>query len=57
MIALLAALLAAQETVEIPGTKPKIQLVSLPGGKAKVGDEKLREVELQPFQMGVREVT
>ncbi|HLF92992.1 MAG TPA: SUMF1/EgtB/PvdO family nonheme iron enzyme [Planctomycetota bacterium] len=36
----------ARETVEIPGTKLKFEVVSLPGGKG-----------LQPFRLGVREVT
>jgi len=57
MVTLLALLFAAQETVDIPGTKLKFQMVSVPGGKAKVGDETLREVDLRPFQMGVKEVT
>lgn len=58
---------AAPETIEIPGAKLKFQLVAVPGGKAKIGspdadpdrkaDEPLREVELQPFGMGVHEVT
>jgi formylglycine-generating enzyme required for sulfatase activity len=58
---------AVPETVELPGTKIKFQVVSIPGGKAKIGspqadpdrkpDEPLRELEVQPFQMGVHEVT
>jgi len=53
--------------VDIPGTKAKFELVALPGGKATVGspdseqgrkdDEKRREVTLQPFWLGAREVT
>ncbi len=56
------------ETVSIPGTDLKFDVVSLPGGKFKVGspegeagrdkDEgQVREVELKPFWMGKREVT
>lgn len=66
-IFLLALLLQQPETVEIPGTKAKFDLVALPGGKATVGspasdpghkdDEKQRTVTLQPFWLGVREVT
>lgn len=50
--ALAAFLLAAlqqppvRETVEIPGTKLKFEVVSLPGGK-----------DLRPFKLGVRELT
>lgn len=66
-ILLLALLLQQTETVEIPGTKARFDLVALPGGKATVGspdaeagrkdDEKRREVTLQPFGLGAREVT
>ena len=55
------------ETVEVAGTKLKFELVALPGGKATIGspaedsghkdDEKRREVTLQPFRLGAREVT
>lgn len=58
---------AAPETVEIPGTKARFDLVQLPGGKATVGspasdpghkdDETLRTVTLEPFWLGAREVT
>ena len=64
---LLALALQQPETVDIPGTKAKFDLVALPGGKATVGspdtetgrrdDEKRREVTLQPFWLGAREVT
>lgn len=64
---LLALLLQAKETVEIPGTRAKFDLVALPGGKATIGspaddpgrkdDEKRREVTLQPFWLGAHEVT
>src|SRR5258706_11230877 len=47
----------AQETVAIPDTKLKFELAAVPGGKVTLGDEKTRQVELQPFQMGTREVT
>ena len=72
MPATLALLLFAvqelpKETIEIPGTKLKFEVIALPGGKATVGspadepnrkdDERRREVELQPFRMAVREVT
>jgi len=68
MLTLLFLCLQAKETVEIPGTKGvKFDLVALPGGKATVGspeseqgrkdDEKRREVILQPFWLGAREVT
>ncbi|HZE98087.1 MAG TPA: SUMF1/EgtB/PvdO family nonheme iron enzyme [Planctomycetota bacterium] len=65
----LLLLLAVQsvETVDVPGTKLKFDLVALPGGKATIGspdaetgrreDEKRREVTLQPFRLGAREVT
>jgi len=56
-----------KESVQIPGTKLKFELVALPGGKAVVGsppdepnrkeDERRREVELKPFRLAVREVT
>jgi hypothetical protein len=55
------------QTVDVPGTKIKFELVALPGGKATIGspvdeagrkdDEKRREVTLQPFWLGAREVT
>jgi formylglycine-generating enzyme required for sulfatase activity len=64
---LLLTALQSKETVEIPGTKAKFELVALPGGKAATGspaedpghrdDEKRREVTLQPFGLGAREVT
>jgi len=65
---LLFLLLSLQaQTVEVPGTKIKFDLVALPGGKATIGspadeagrkdDEKRREVTLQPFWLGAREVT
>ncbi|MBV8879447.1 MAG: SUMF1/EgtB/PvdO family nonheme iron enzyme [Planctomycetaceae bacterium] len=68
MIPLLMLLaLQARETIEIPGTKAKFDLVALPGGKATVGspaaepgrkdDEAQREVTLQPFWLAAHEVT
>jgi formylglycine-generating enzyme required for sulfatase activity len=60
MLAVAIACLAAlqvRETVEIPGTRLKFDLVAVPGGKTKIGDETLKEVQLKPFQMAVREVT
>ncbi len=67
MLIFILACLQAAETVEVPGTKLKFELVALPGGKATVGspeseqgrrdDEKRREVTLQPFRLGVREVS
>jgi len=67
LIALFLALQGSPETVEIPGAKLKFQIVAVPGGKSKIGspatdadrkaDEPQREVELQPFSMGVQEVT
>lgn len=59
MIAAALVLFACQsspaESVPIPGTKLKFDLVSLPGGKAKLG--KLREVELRPFKIGTHELS
>jgi formylglycine-generating enzyme required for sulfatase activity len=63
-----AVLLEVQsESVEVPGTKLRFELVALPGGKATIGsppedpghrdDEKRREVTLLPFALGAREVT
>jgi formylglycine-generating enzyme required for sulfatase activity len=55
---LLACLQApSRETVSIPDTKLRFDLVAIPGGKAVVGEEKPREIELRPFRMAVREVT
>ena len=51
------------ETVSIPDSTLKFDLVRIPGGKAKIGsaeggkDEALRDVDLRPFWIGVREVT
>jgi sulfatase modifying factor 1 len=55
------------ETVEIPGTNLKFELVAIPGGKSTIGspedekgrkaDEKQRELELRPFSLGVFAVT
>lgn len=65
--AFLLPLLQSKETLEIPGTKARFEVVTLPGGKATIGspaedpghkdDEKRRVVTLQPFGMGAREVT
>jgi formylglycine-generating enzyme required for sulfatase activity len=57
LVAAFLLALQARETVEIPDTKLKFDLVALPGGKAKVGDETLKEIQLKPFKMAVREVT
>ena len=56
-----------KETVTIPGTAVKFDLVLLPGGKATVGspegeagrkkDEAQRAVQLRPFWIGTHEVT
>jgi len=56
-----------KETVTIPGTTVKFDLVLLPGGRATVGspesepghkkDETRREVDLKPFWIGTHEVT
>ncbi|HLF92994.1 MAG TPA: SUMF1/EgtB/PvdO family nonheme iron enzyme [Planctomycetota bacterium] len=56
-----------KETVLIPGTTVRFDLVSLPGGKVTIGspeaepgrkkDEAQREVELKPFWIGTHEVT
>src|SRR6516165_6811878 len=61
---LLAVPAAAQEkkqTVTIPDSTVKFELVSLPGGTAKLGseekDEPRRDVDLRPFWIGAREVT
>jgi len=59
---------AQEETVAIPGSDFKFELVRLPGGKFKMGspaDEpgrgknevQIREEEVKPFWMGRREVT
>lgn len=62
----LAGLTAAgqeqKETVAIPESTIKFDLVHLPGGKTKIGnadakDEPVREVNLRPFWIGAREVT
>jgi formylglycine-generating enzyme required for sulfatase activity len=57
-LSFLVALLAQDkpETVTIPDSKVKFDVVALPGGKAKVGEPQ-REVDLKPFAIGVREVT
>ncbi|HLY10150.1 MAG TPA: SUMF1/EgtB/PvdO family nonheme iron enzyme [Planctomycetota bacterium] len=70
-LAILLSLVAQEprtETVRIPGTDLKFEMVSVPGGKAKLGspadepgrrpDERpVHEVELQPFWMSRTEVT
>lgn len=59
-ICVLLAALAPQkngaETVPIPGTTAKFDLVPLPAGKYKVGDP-AREVELRGVLLGAREVS
>ena len=57
LLLLLSLQAPSRETVSIPETKLKVDLVAIPGGKAVVGDETLKEIELKPFQMAVREVT
>lgn len=53
----------AKETVNIPDSTVKFDLVRLPGGKTKIGnpagvkEEPIREVDLKPFWIGTREVT
>lgn len=57
---LLAGLQASaqeKETVAIPDSQVKFDLVHLKGGKARIGDDAAREVDLKPFSIGVREVT
>ncbi|HLF92993.1 MAG TPA: formylglycine-generating enzyme family protein [Planctomycetota bacterium] len=67
-IMLLAACSAqATEKIEVPGTKLVFEMVPLKGGPVKVGspegekdrrkDEAVRELALQPFQIGARKVT
>src|SRR2546422_6619981 len=56
-----------KETVTIPGTSVKFDLVLLPGGTSTIGspegepgrkkDETSREIELKPFWIGTHEVT
>jgi formylglycine-generating enzyme required for sulfatase activity len=46
-----------KETVTIPDSTVKFDLVLLPGGKTKIGDEKPRNLDLRPFWIGAREVT
>ena len=57
LLLLLSLQAPPRETVAVPDTKLRVDLVAVPGGKAVVGDEKLKEVELRPFRMAVREVT
>ena len=50
------------ETISIPGTDLKFEMVYVPGGKAKIGGDKpdeiaSHEVELKPFWMSKNEVT
>lgn len=60
LAALPAAAQEAKETVAIPDSTVKFDLVRLPGGKTKIsraqGDAP-RELDLRPFWIGVREVT
>jgi formylglycine-generating enzyme required for sulfatase activity len=46
----------ANETISIPGTDLKFEMVYVPGGKARSG-EPATEVELRPFWMSKTEVT
>src|SRR5439155_23314249 len=57
LFAALPALAQEKETVAIPDSPVKFDLVHLKGGKAKIGDEAPREVDLKPFWIGAREVT
>src|ERR1051326_2416776 len=63
MLAVLATIflsLQQKETIDIPGTKLMVDLVSIPAGKAKITGaegEPSREVVIQAFQLGIREVT
>jgi formylglycine-generating enzyme required for sulfatase activity len=67
LLAGLPALAQEKETVAIPDSTVKFDLVHLKGGKAKIGspeseptrgkDEPQREVDLKPFWIGAREVT
>jgi hypothetical protein len=57
ILALWTALQLQEETVQIPGSPTKFTLVRLPGGAARVGDEKPREAVLPPFWIGKHEVT
>jgi len=53
----LPALAQEKVTVAIPDSAVKFDLVAVKGGKAKIGEEALREVDLKPFWIGAREVT
>jgi len=55
LIGLSASAQEKKETVAIPDSTVKFDLVSLPGGKAKIGEG--RDVDLKPFSIGAREVT
>src|SRR5947209_8178845 len=67
LLAGLPAFAQEKETVAIPDSPIKFDLVRLKGGKAKVGspesepgrgkDEAQRDVDLKPFWIGAREVT
>lgn len=46
-----------KETVAIPDSPIKFDLVHVKGGKAKLGEEKPQELDLKPFWIGAREVT
>jgi sulfatase modifying factor 1 len=46
-----------KETVALPDSTVKFDLVLLAGGKARIGDDKPREVDLKPFWIGTHEVT
>src|SRR5579862_8299844 len=59
--ALLAALSASaqdKESVAIPDSPVKFDLIRLPGGKTTIGEKSApRAVDLKPFWIGAREVT
>jgi len=46
-----------KETVAIPDSTVKFDLVHIAGGKAKIGDAPPSDVDLKPFWIGAREVT
>src|SRR6185503_2054433 len=53
---LAATLLLQSETISIPGTDLKFEMVYVPGGKAKSGEPAV-DVDLRPFWMSKTEVT
>lgn len=58
LLAAAPAFAQEKETVAIPDSTVKFDLVHLKGGKAKIGEDAApREVDLKPFWIGAREVT